>query len=66
MKNGPERNAHFKTMADLIKEDVPGIVIYNPIVFGLYQPWIGNMKRNMMEDLPLKYISVDNAKRKGI
>ena len=35
MKNGPERHAHFKTMADLIKEDVPGIVIYNPIVFGL-------------------------------
>jgi len=66
MKNGPERYALFKTMAERIKEDVPGIVVYNPIVFGLYQPWVGNMKRNMMDNLPLEYISIDNSKRKGI
>lgn len=65
MPNSPERFALFKQMAGLIREEVPGIVIYNPIVFGLYQPWIGNMKRNMMEDLPLKYISVDPSVKKG-
>ena len=67
MPHGPERIAIFKQMADIVKEDVPIIITWNPISFGMYQKWIGNLKRNMMVDSPYKYLNIDDAaKAKGL
>ncbi|MCH7708275.1 MAG: ABC transporter substrate-binding protein [Myxococcales bacterium] len=60
MKNGPERFALFRRMSEIVKEECPVILRYNRLVFGLYQPWVGNMKRNMMLDRPYKYLRIDS------
>lgn len=59
MPNGPKRFALFAKMAQIIHQDVPLIPTWTPLSLGLYQPWIGNMKRNMMVDAPYKYLRVD-------
>ncbi|MBH23025.1 MAG: ABC transporter substrate-binding protein [Myxococcales bacterium] len=67
MPPGPERNAVFAKMAEMIKEDVPVILSVNPLAFGMYQKWVGNMKRSMMDDAPYKYLDIDiDAKKKGV
>lgn len=58
MKNGPERYALFKKMNQIIKDEVPVLLIYNPLSFGLYQPNVGNMKRNMMVEFPYMYLNI--------
>ncbi len=66
MPNGPERYALFARMNDIIREDVPIIFTWEPIAVGLVQPWLKNLKRNMMLDLPAKYVDIDlAAERKG-
>ena len=61
MPNGPERFAIITKMAAIIKEDVPAALTYNSIRFGLYQPWVKNLKRNLLADLPVKYFKIDSA-----
>jgi oligopeptide transport system substrate-binding protein len=63
MPNGPERFALFARMNEMIREDVPLIVTYSPIVVGLHQPWVQNFKRHMMIDMPFMYMDVDPSKR---
>lgn len=67
MANGPERLAKFKRMNEILKEEVPILITWNPMAFGIYQKWVSNLKRNMMADLPLKYYNVDaDLKAKGL
>lgn len=66
MSPGPERHAIFARMNEILREDVPIIFTSTGISVGLYQPWTKNLNRNMMIDLPLKYLDVDQAqKQKG-
>jgi len=66
MANGPDRYAVFREMADILKEEVPFLLTVSPISFGLYQNWLGNMKRHMMIDAPYQYLNVDaQMKMKG-
>lgn len=66
MVNGPQRNAHFKTMNDIIREEVPVILEFNPLVFGITQRWLKNFKRNFLQP-EYMYLDVDMvAKRKGL
>lgn len=58
MVNGPERFAIFKQMNAIIKDEVPMLLIYNPLSFGLYQPSVENMKRNMMVEFPYMYLNL--------
>ncbi|SMF72490.1 ABC transporter substrate-binding protein [Pseudobacteriovorax antillogorgiicola] len=58
MPNGPERFELFKQMNDIIKEEVPVLLVFNPLSFGLYQPNVANMKRNMMVEFPYKYLNL--------
>jgi ABC-type transport system substrate-binding protein len=66
MVNGPQRYALFRTMNDIIRDEVPLIVGYNVIRFGVRQKWLSNFKRN--ELVPeFKYLDIDMAaKKKGI
>jgi oligopeptide transport system substrate-binding protein len=63
MPNGPERYAYFKTMNEIIKDQVPVILGYNTLRFGITQKWLRNFKRNLM--LPeFSFLDIDLA-RKG-
>ena len=66
MSNGPQRFAHFRTMNDIIKDEVPMIVRANNVRFGIRQKWLANFKRN--ELVPeFKFLDIDMAaKKKGI
>jgi ABC-type transport system substrate-binding protein len=61
MVNGPERFELFRRMSEIVKEEVPVILRFNRLVFGLYHPWVGNMKRNMMLDRPYKYLRINRG-----
>jgi len=63
MPNGPERYEHFRRMSEIIQEEVPLVLRYNTLRFGLYQKWIGNMKRNIMLDRPYKYFRVNEGRK---
>ena len=58
MPNGPERFELFRRMSEIIMEEVPLILRNNRVSFGLYQPRLSNMKRNMMVDVPYKYLNL--------
>ncbi len=63
MPNGPERIALIKTMNALLKQDVPVIVLYNSLRFGIVQKWVGGFKRNVFLQEHM-FMSVDMAARK--
>jgi oligopeptide transport system substrate-binding protein len=58
MENGPERFAKFKRMAEIIRDEVPIILRYNSLAFGLYHPHLKNVKRNMMIDAPYRFFDI--------
>jgi ABC-type transport system substrate-binding protein len=60
MENGPERFAKFKRMSEIIRDEVPVILRFNGLSFGLYHPKLKNVKRNMMIDAPFRYFRVEN------
>ena len=65
MANGSERLAQLRAMDSLIQDEVPMIVLFDPLKFGITQNWVGNFKRNLLLQEPM-FLSVDMArKRKG-
>ena len=66
MASGPERLAHLRAMNALIDDEVPMIVLFDPLKFELTQAWVGNFKRNLLIQEHM-YLSVDMArKKKGV
>jgi ABC-type transport system substrate-binding protein len=66
MSNGPERYAHFRTMNTILNEEVPVILAYNSLRFGIQQKWLSNFKRHMMTP-EYVYLDIDAAaKKKGL
>ena len=65
MENGPERFKLFQRMNEIIKEEVPVILRWNVLYFGLYQPTVRNLKRNVMIDAPYKYLSIGTPRKVG-
>jgi ABC-type transport system substrate-binding protein len=66
MVNGPQRYAHFKTMNDILRDEVPVIIEYNSLRFGTTQRWLKNFKRNFLQP-EYMFLDVDMAvKRKGL
>ena len=63
MTNGPARYEHFRRMSEIVEEEVPMVLRFNVLRFGLYQNWIGNMKRNIMLDKPYKFLRVDEGRK---
>lgn len=59
MEHGPERLKLFKTMNEIIKEEVPLILRYNPLAFGLVQKNVRNLQRNMMDEYPYMYLDIN-------
>lgn len=65
MPNGPERYKLFSRMSEIVKEEVPLILRWNVLAFGLYQKRVKNMKRNMMMDTPFKYLDLELNNKKA-
>ena len=66
MANGPGRLAHLRTMNALVEDDVPLIVLFDPLKFETTQNWVGNFKRNLLIQEHM-YLSVDMARKsKGV
>ena len=66
MANGPERVALFKQMNEILRDEVPVVLGYNTLRFGIQQNWVRNFKRNLMAP-EFMYMDVDVAlKKKGI
>ena len=66
MPDGPERVALFKTMNQIILDQVPTVLGSNAMSFGLTQKWLRNFKRNVQTS-ELMYLDVDMAlKKKGM
>jgi ABC-type transport system substrate-binding protein len=66
MPNGPQRLAQLRTMNALIQDEVPMILLYDPLKFGIVQNWVGNFKRNLLLQETM-YLRVDMArKRQGL
>ena len=62
MVNGPERLALFKTMNDIIKDEVPVIIGQISLRFGITQKWVGNLKRNLLTP-EFMYMDIDMARK---
>jgi len=58
MPNGPERVAKFERMSEIVRDEVPLILRFNALSFGLYQNRVGNLKRNIMIDAPFSYLDL--------
>jgi ABC-type transport system substrate-binding protein len=56
MQNGPERYALFRRMSEIVKDEVPVLLRYNAIAFGIYQRNLKNLKRHMLVEKPYKYL----------
>ena len=63
MPNGPERIALFKTMNEIIKDEVPVIIGRNTLRFGITQKWLSNFKRNLFAP-EFMYLDIDAARKK--
>lgn len=66
MPNGPARLLLFKTMNEILRDEMPIIVSHNSVRFGIQQKWLLNFKRNLMvPEFP--YLDIDMAlKQKGV
>ena len=56
MPNGPERYALFRRMSEIIMDEVPLLLRYNGLAFGIYQKNVRNLKLNMMIGKGYKYL----------
>jgi ABC-type transport system substrate-binding protein len=56
MPNSPERFALFLRMSEIVMEEVPLMLRFNSIAFGMHQKNVKNLKRNMFVDKPYKYL----------
>ena len=63
MVNGPQRIAYFKTMNDIVRDEVPVIIEHNTLRFGITQKWMSNFKRNLLAP-EYAFIDIDMAKKK--
>jgi oligopeptide transport system substrate-binding protein len=65
MANGQTRYDIFEKMTNLLKEDMPCMLLYSYISFGMTQKWVGNFKRHMMIETPFKFLRVDMKRKRG-
>ncbi|MEE2673916.1 MAG: ABC transporter substrate-binding protein [Myxococcota bacterium] len=56
MPNGPERFAIFRRMSEIIKDEVPLLLRFNGLAFGIYQRNVRNLKRHMLVEKAYKYL----------
>ena len=56
MENGPERFELFRQMAEIVKDEVPILLRFNSLAFGIYQKNVRNLKRHMFVEKGYKYL----------
>lgn len=65
MRNGADRFALFARMAEIVRDEVPIILRYAKLDFGIFQKRVRNVKGNVMYDSPFKYIGIDLGEESG-
>jgi len=66
MPDGPERIALFRRMNQIILDEMPIVIGYDSLRFGITQKWLHNFKRNVLVP-EYMYVDVDMAqKKKGL
>ncbi|NRA45681.1 MAG: ABC transporter substrate-binding protein [Oligoflexales bacterium] len=65
MADSPEKFERLKKMMTILKEEIPFVLDYTPLISGLIQKNIKNFKRNIMMYLPFKYINVEQIVHKS-
>ncbi len=58
MANGPARFAKLAQMAEIVREEVPVILRYNRLAFGIHQKRLRNVTAHMMNDAPYKFLNL--------
>lgn len=58
MPNGPERYKLFAEMNEIIKEEAPVILTFNPVAMGLLQKDVRLFKRHMISEAAYKYFDL--------
>lgn len=61
MADSPEKFDKLIKMMTILKDEIPFILDYTPLISGLVQKNVRNFKRNIMMYLPFKYINVEQA-----
>ena len=61
MADSPEKFERLKKMMTILKNEIPFILGYTPLISGLIQKNVKNFKRNIMMYLPFKYLNVEQA-----
>ena len=46
----------FRKMAEIVADEVPILLRYNGVAFGMYQKNVRNLKRHMLIDKPYKFL----------
>ncbi len=59
MVNGPERFSRFARMAEIVREEVPVILRYDRLAFGIYQKRLKHVTGHMMNTAPYKYFDLE-------
>lgn len=63
---GPERNAMFKELAEIVKAEIPIIPLFSAIRVGVYpKAWVKNFKRDLESDRDPIFIDIDVARQKA-
>lgn len=58
MENSPERLKLMKEMNEIVKEEVPVLLIYNRIEFEMFRKSVENSQYHLMENYPYKYFDL--------
>ncbi|MFW7380226.1 MAG: ABC transporter substrate-binding protein [Oligoflexus sp.] len=59
MENGPERFELFKEMNQIIQDEVPVLLRFNPVEMGLLSNDVRNFKLNIMDQFGYKYLNLE-------
>ncbi len=63
MDESPERTAIIHEMRDILAEDSPWHYTFHQVSWGLYQPWLKNVKTHPVSKDVTKYYNIDTEKR---
>jgi ABC-type transport system substrate-binding protein len=63
MQDSPERTALYVRMIHIVSEECPILLLYEPVGFSLYYPWIKNIKSHPIAQGLAKYRRIDTQMR---
>jgi len=65
MENSPARLEIIRKMVEILRRDAPWEFGFFPKSYALYHAWVSNVKPNKMANNTLKYMDIDEKKRRA-